>query len=123
MSVRIHCPFCDQKYDLDDFKEGVEVECASCAQKFTLEMSLIGTTGETGGADVGKTVAPVSAAPRPPQKADEKPGGEERKPDAQPSKEKTSDIGGRERRRFPISTICQMGSFLALLAIVFLLLA
>ena len=73
MSVRIHCPFCDQKYDLDDFKEGVEVECVSCAQKFTLEMSLIDTTGKTGGADVGKTVAPVSAAPRPPQKADEKP--------------------------------------------------
>ena len=46
MSVRIHCPFCDQKYDLDDFKEGVEVECAKCSQKFTLEMSLIDTTGE-----------------------------------------------------------------------------
>ena len=48
MSVRIHCPFCDQKYDLDDFKEGIEVECASCAQKFTLEMSLIDTTVERG---------------------------------------------------------------------------
>lgn len=46
MSVRILCPFCDQKYDLDDFREGVEVECTKCSQKFTLEMSLIDTTGE-----------------------------------------------------------------------------
>ena len=41
MSVRIHCPFCNQKYDLDDFKEGAKVECANCSQKFTLDMMLV----------------------------------------------------------------------------------
>ena len=41
MSVRIHCPFCGQKYDLDDFREGEDAECTKCSQKFTLVSSLI----------------------------------------------------------------------------------
>ena len=40
MSIRIHCPFCDQHYDMDEFLEGLEVECAACSQKFTLQPSL-----------------------------------------------------------------------------------
>ena len=40
MSIRIHCPFCDQHYDMDEFREGLEVECAACSQKFTLQPSL-----------------------------------------------------------------------------------
>lgn len=40
MKVRIHCPFCNQQYDLDEFQEGQEVECAACSQKFTLQAAL-----------------------------------------------------------------------------------
>ena len=40
MRVRIHCPFCNQQYDLDEFREGLEVECAACSQKFTLQAAL-----------------------------------------------------------------------------------
>jgi len=41
MSVQIHCPYCNQKYDLDEFMEGAKVECAKCSQKFTLDMMLV----------------------------------------------------------------------------------
>lgn len=123
MSVRIHCPFCDQKYDLDDFKEGVEVECAKCSQKFTLEMSLIDTTGDSGGIAGRKTSIPIVPESPPVQKVPGKPDGEEKKSSTPPPKETKKEPGSREKRGFPISTICQAGSFLALLVVAFILLA
>lgn len=41
MSVRIHCPFCNQPYDVDDFSEEVVIECANCSLKFPLDKTLV----------------------------------------------------------------------------------
>ena len=40
MSIRIQCPFCEQRFELDEFREGVEfdIECPQCGKVFTLEM-------------------------------------------------------------------------------------
>lgn len=41
MKTTIHCPFCGQAYELDDFVDGAEVECGKCNQEFTLSLSVI----------------------------------------------------------------------------------
>jgi tetratricopeptide (TPR) repeat protein len=41
MNVKLHCPFCGQKYELEDFKEGAEVECEKCMRVFKLERKLL----------------------------------------------------------------------------------
>ena len=41
MNTTIRCPFCEQEYEIENFKEGSEVECAKCKNSFTLETFLI----------------------------------------------------------------------------------
>lgn len=40
MNVKLHCPFCGQKYELAEYTEGTEVECGKCMRTFKLEKQL-----------------------------------------------------------------------------------
>lgn len=37
MAVCIKCPLCGQEYEIDDFMEGIEIECQKCSNVFRLE--------------------------------------------------------------------------------------
>lgn len=46
MSIIIHCPFCNQKYELKEFVEGADCECEKCHQSFTLNAYVIDFTSK-----------------------------------------------------------------------------
>ena len=58
MSITIHCPYCNQRYELDDFKEGAKVECAKCSQKFTLDLMLVDVDTKTQGKPLISSTVP-----------------------------------------------------------------
>ena len=41
MKYAIKCPFCNQRYELDEFKEGQEAECENCHRSFTICMAVL----------------------------------------------------------------------------------
>jgi hypothetical protein len=41
MKVLIKCPFCNQRYELDEFREGQEAECENCHRSFTICMAVL----------------------------------------------------------------------------------
>ena len=40
----VHCPFCNQEYELEDIVEDAEYECGQCHQKFTPKADVIGSS-------------------------------------------------------------------------------
>ena len=44
MNTLIHCPYCGQEYELDEFVEGVEGECGNCHKHFILSEEVLGLT-------------------------------------------------------------------------------
>ena len=41
MKYTVKCPFCNQRYELDEFKEGQEAECENCHRSFTICMAVL----------------------------------------------------------------------------------
>lgn len=52
MSVKIRCPFCGLKAELDDFVEGAQVECPQCKRVFTLGMSVMDSEQASSSEDI-----------------------------------------------------------------------
>lgn len=61
MTVQIHCPFCEETYDLDEFPEGVHTICERCGHEFVIDMSVVGP-----GAKSSQTTQVPPAPPKPP---------------------------------------------------------
>ena len=43
MSVRIHCPYCNQNYVMEQLQEGFQVQCSKCGKAFTVTSKLLNT--------------------------------------------------------------------------------
>ena len=61
MTVQIHCPFCEETYDLDEFPEGAHTICERCGHEFVIDMSVVGP-----GAKSSQTTQVPPAPPKPP---------------------------------------------------------
>ena len=53
-SVKVHCPFCNQKYEVEDLEGEAEVVCVQCGRKFTLKPSMI-NSNEGGNVESGES--------------------------------------------------------------------
>lgn len=61
MTVQIHCPFCEEMYDLDEFPEGAHTICERCGHEFIIDMSVVGP-----GAKSSQTTQVPPKPPKPP---------------------------------------------------------
>lgn len=46
MKFIIKCPFCGEKYELEQFREGLEAECEKCGNCFMMDMSVLEETSD-----------------------------------------------------------------------------
>lgn len=47
MSVKILCPYCGQRYEIENYQEGATIECACCNQTIALTLGLLDTEPDT----------------------------------------------------------------------------
>lgn len=106
MTVQIHCPFCEETYDLDEFPEGAHTICERCGHEFVIDMSVVGP-----GAKSSQTTQVPPAPPRPPVL-----------PGSSPAPEMNDEPKGRPvktaippARKFTPPIIAQVFKFLAIL--------
>lgn len=43
MSVKILCPYCGQRYEIENYQEGATIECSCCNQTIVLTLGLLDT--------------------------------------------------------------------------------
>ena len=106
MSVKILCPYCGQRYEVQGYEEGATVECASCGQNIVLTLGLLDTQP-----DEPLVIKKEEPKPEPPKE-------EEPTREIAPIEEEPEQPTRKPKKKNPPFLCCVLSSIGVILAII-----